>query len=71
METGTLSSVRGVGRGYWKPHTLQPRLQDIFGRDRDAIIILLGGGTKRRQHIDIENARDLWQEYQHRKRQEA
>ncbi len=42
-----------------------------FGRDGDTLIILLTGGTKRRQQDDIEDARNLWAEYRRRKRQEA
>ena len=57
------------------PLVRQPRCDRsyriYFGRDGDAIIILLGGGTKRRQQTDIEDARRLWQEYKRRKRQEA
>ena len=39
--------------------------------DGDTLIVLLGGGTKVRQQRDIENARELWQEYRRRKRQEV
>ena len=71
METGSLA-VKGVGRGVleYRIH-FGPGYRIYFGRDGDAIIILLGGGTKRRQQNDIEDARDLWREYKRRKRQEA
>ncbi len=42
-----------------------------FGKDGDTLIILLGGGTKKRQQRDIEAARALWREYKRRKRQET
>ena len=42
-----------------------------FGRDGDTLVILLGGGTKKRQQKDIEAAQDLWREYKQRKRQET
>ena len=72
MEAGNLSNVRGVGSG-----TLERRIQAgpgyrvYFGRDGDTLIVLLGGGTKERQQKDIEDARDLWQEYRRRKQQEV
>ena len=46
-----------------------PGLRIYFGRDGDALIILLGGGTKRRQQVDITNAQDLWLDYKRRKRE--
>ena len=42
-----------------------------FGKDGDALIILLGGGTKKRQQRDIEAAKSLWKQYKQRKRQES
>lgn len=33
------------------------------------LIILFGGGTKKTQQSDIENAKNLYQEYKHRKKQ--
>ena len=72
METGTLADVRGVGRGVLECRIhFGPGYRIYFGRDGDAIIILLGGGTKRRQQNDIEDAWGLWQEYRRRKQQEA
>jgi putative addiction module killer protein len=38
-----------------------PRI--YFGFDGDALILLLCGGTKRRQSKDINYAEALWQEY--------
>ena len=69
---GNLSNVRGVGRGVSEYRiNFGPGYRIYFGRDGDTLIILLGGGTKRRQHRDIENARALWQEYRRRKQQET
>ena len=71
MEEGNLSNAKGVGGG-----VLECRIdygsgyRVYFGRDGDALIILLGGGTKTRQQKDIEAAHDLWQEYRRRKRRE-
>ena len=41
-----------------------------FGRDGDTLVILLGGGTKKRQQKNVETAKTLWKEYKRRKRQE-
>ena len=72
METGSTSNVLGVGGGVLE-HRIHfgPGYRVYFGRDGDALIVLLGGGTKRRQQNDIEDARYLWQEYKRRKQQEA
>ncbi len=42
-----------------------------LGKDGDTLIILLGGGTKKRQQKDIEAAKSLWKQYKQRKRQES
>ena len=72
MQAGNLSNARGVGQGVleYRIH-VGPGYRIYFGRDGDTLIILLGGGTKSRQHRDIENARWFWQEYRRRKQQEA
>ena len=72
VEAGNLSNVRGVGGGVleYRIH-FGPGYRVYFGRDGDTLIVLLAGGTKRRQQGDIEEARDLWEEYKRRKRQEA
>ena len=72
MEAGNLSSTKGVGGGVmeFRLH-FGPGYRIYFGRDGDALIVLLGGGTKVRQHKDIEDARELWQEYRGRKKLEV
>ena len=37
-----------------------PGYRVYFGRDGLQIVILLGRGTKKRQHADIENAQKYW-----------
>ena len=71
MEAGNLSNVRGVGRGVLECRiNVGPGYRVYFGRDGDILIVLLGGGTKARQQRDIENARELWEEYKRRKQEE-
>ena len=72
MEAGNLSNVRGVGSGVLE-HRIHvgPGYRVYFGRDGDTLIVLLGGGTKVRQQRDIEDSRELWQEYKRRKQQEV
>ena len=38
-----------------------------FGRDGVDIVILLAGGTKKKQQADIEAAHARWQDYKKRK----
>ena len=72
MEAGNLSNVRGVGSGVLECRiNVGPGYRVYFGRDGDARIVLLGGGTKGGQRRDIEDARDLWQEYKRRRQQEV
>ncbi len=72
MEQGNLSNAKGVGAGVFE-HRIDfgPGYRVYFGKDGDALIILLGGGTKKRQQRDIETAQDFWQEYRRRKRRET
>jgi putative addiction module killer protein len=44
-----------------------PGYRIYLAMDGDALIVLLGGGTKKRQQADIERARTLWAEYKARK----
>lgn len=72
MEMGNLSNAKGVGGGVFEYRIdFGPGYRIYFGRDGDALIILLGGGTKARQQGDIEVARALWREYRRSKRKEG
>ena len=71
MEAGNFSDTRSVGGGVTERRIhAGPGYRIYFGRDGDALIILLGGGTKQRQRSDIAEAQSLWQEYRRRKDEE-
>ncbi len=44
-----------------------PGYRIYLGREGDKLLILLGGGTKKRQQVDIDRSRSLWGEYKARK----
>jgi putative addiction module killer protein len=70
MAQGNLSNAKGVGSGVQEYRTdFGPGYRIYFSRDGDAVLILLGGGTKRRQQRDIEDAKARWADYKQRKRQ--
>ena len=65
------SNSKGIGEGVFECRIdFGPGYRIYFGKDGDALVILLGGGTKKRQQKDIINAKLLWKEYKRRKRQE-
>ena len=70
MAAGNLSDVKGVGQGVLERRIhVGPGLRIYFGKDGDDLIILLAGGTKRRQQEDISRAQNLWFEYKRRKQE--
>lgn len=72
MEQGNLSNIKGVGGGVYECRLhFGPGYRVYFGKDGDTLIVLLGGGTKKRQSKDIATAQDFWREYKQRKRQET
>src|SRR5215510_12979101 len=71
LTEGNLSSVKDVGGGVFEYRIdFGPGYRVYFGKDGETLIILLGGGTKKRQQKDIETAHALWQEYKQRKKEE-
>ena len=67
MEQGNLSCVewfRGIGEYKidWGPG-----YRIYLAKDGMTLIVLLGGGTKKRQQKDIERAIELWKLYKQRK----
>jgi putative addiction module killer protein len=72
MEQGNFSNVVGVGAGVFEYRLdFGPGYRIYLGKDGETLIILLGGGTKKRQQKDIEAAKSLWKQYKQRKPQEA
>lgn len=72
MEQGNFSNTKGVGTGVSECLIdFGPGYRIYFGRDGNTLVILLGGGTKKRQQKDIERAKILWKEYKRRKRVEG
>jgi putative addiction module killer protein len=70
LERGNLSAAKGVGAGVFELRLdFGPGYRVYFGKDGERLVILLGGGTKKRQQGDIEIARALWQEYRARKKE--
>jgi putative addiction module killer protein len=66
---GNVSNVKGVGQGVSELKIdFGPGYRVYFGRDGLAFVILLAGGTKKRQQQDIANAQDRWTDYKRRKR---
>lgn len=68
LEGGNFSAVKGVGAGVFELRLdFGPGYRVYFGKDGEQWVILLGGGTKKRQQIGIEAAQALWQEYKQTK----
>jgi putative addiction module killer protein len=66
---GNLSNVKSIGEGALEYRiNFGPGYRVYFGRDGDAVVILLIGGTKRGQQRDIALAIGLWADYRRRKR---
>lgn len=69
MEQGNLSNAEPVGGGLSEYKIdYGPGYRIYFGKDGDKIIILIGGGTKRRQSKDIIIAKARWADYKQRKK---
>lgn len=68
MALGNLSNIKwfdGIGeyRINWGPG-----YRIYLAKDGDNLIILFGGGTKKRQQLDIDKARELFEEFKARKK---
>jgi putative addiction module killer protein len=68
LEQGNISNVKSVGEGVLEYRIdFGPGYRVYFGRDGEALVILLTGGTKKRQQRDIDAAHTYWQEYKQSK----
>jgi putative addiction module killer protein len=68
LEQGNVSNVKAVGSGVLEYRIdWGPGYRVYFGRDGERLVILLTGGTKRRQQIDIDTAKAAWADYKRRR----
>jgi putative addiction module killer protein len=68
LSDGNTSNVKPIGEGVAEVKIDRgPGYRIYFGWDGKALVILLGGGTKRRQQSDIEAALRCWRDYKRRK----
>lgn len=68
MATGNRGDSKSVGGGVWErriDYGAGYRL--YFAQDGEALIVLLVGGTKKRQQSDIDRAKSYWDDYKKRK----
>lgn len=71
VEQGNLSNVKGVGVGVFEYRIdFGPGYRVYFGKDGETLVILVGGGTKKRQAKDIALAHERWGDYKRRKAKE-
>ncbi len=69
IENGNFSQVKRIGSGIleccidWGPG-----YRVYLGKDGEKLVILLGGGTKKRQQNDIDKAKECWKDYKKRKK---
>ena len=72
IEQGNLSKVKGVGSGVFEYKIdFGPGYRIYFGKDGERIVVLIGGGTKKRQRQEIAAARECWAAYKRRKQKET
>jgi putative addiction module killer protein len=70
MEGGNFSAAKAIGAGVSELRMdFGPGYRVYFGKDGEQLVILLAGGSKKRQQADIEAAKALWADYKRRKRE--
>ena len=68
LARGNRSNVKGVGGSVAELKVdFGPGYRIYFGQDGEMLVILLAGGTKKRQGEDIATAKARWTEYKARK----
>lgn len=69
IETGNFGDVKPVGEGVSERRIdFGPGYRVYFGQDGQKLVILLVGGTKKRQRRDIDQAKTYWHDYKQRKK---
>ena len=69
VEFGNFGDHKGVGRGVFEFRIDHgPGYRVYYGRDGGALVVLLGGGTKKRQARNIDEAQKIWKAYKRESR---
>jgi putative addiction module killer protein len=64
LEDGNTGNLKSVGEGVHEIRlTHGPGYRVYLGRDGNRLVVLLHGGTKKRQSDDIARAKELWRSY--------
>jgi putative addiction module killer protein len=70
MELGNFAAAKSVGSGVSELRIhFGPGYRVYFGRDGETLVLLLGGGSKKRQQANIVEAHERWAEYKRRKQE--
>lgn len=69
LEIGNTSNLKPI-KGAFQEVRIDwgPGYRVYVGKEGDKLIILFGGGTKRRQKRDIDKAMKFWEEYKRNKK---
>jgi putative addiction module killer protein len=71
LEGGNTSNIKPLGSGVNECKIdFGPGYRIYFGYDDTILVILLAGGTKKRQQADIVKAKVRWKDYQQRKKEQ-
>lgn len=69
LEAGNFAAAKALNEGIFELRLdFGPGYRVYYGRDGNTIIILLGGGSKRRQTADIAAAIERWKRYKQSKK---
>jgi putative addiction module killer protein len=61
--------VKSIGEGVLEYRIdFGPGYRVYFGRDGEELVMLLTGGTKKRQQRDVEAAKEYWRDYKRTRR---
>jgi putative addiction module killer protein len=68
LEVGNFGAAKALREGVFELRLdFGPGYRMYYGRDGNTIIVLLGGGSKRRQDADIAAAVERWKRYRETK----
>jgi putative addiction module killer protein len=69
LEAGNFGAAKALNEGIFELRLdFGPGYRVYYGRDGKTIVILLGGGSKRRQSADIAVAIERWKEFKQAKK---